>query len=200
MIRTVFIDIGNVLFGVSYAVRYQKLGRLCGRDETTMRTLLSDSGRERALETGKISKRDQHQWLEEVANRVLLPEDVWEASSNIFTPDHDVHAVVEELAGRNLRLIILSNTYDSHLRWLWRNRVFDHFDGLIASHEVGAMKPDAAIYQAALAEAHCAPDECFFTDDNAAFVDGARAFGINAEVFTGASTLRRQLADQGIVL
>ena len=52
-----------------------------------------------------------------------------------------------------------------------------HFHDLVLSYEVKAMKPQPEIYQAALDMAGCRPEECFYTDDIAAYVEGAQADG-----------------------
>jgi HAD superfamily hydrolase (TIGR01509 family) len=60
------------------------------------------------------------------------------------------------------------------------------------------MKPDPAIYQAAITAAGCRPEECFFTDDIAAYVDGARSMGIDAVQFQSAEQVLRELAARGV--
>ena len=42
------------------------------------------------------------------------------------------------------------------------------------------------------------PEACFFTDDRPENVDGARRFGIDAELFTGVPSLLRSLRARGI--
>ena len=58
-----------------------------------------------------------------------------------------------------------------------------HFHDLILSYEVKAMKPRREIFQAAIARAGCRAEECFYTDDIAAFVDAAKSLGIDAVQF-----------------
>ena len=58
-----------------------------------------------------------------------------------------------------------------------------HFDDLVLSYEVKAMKPSPLIYREAIARAQCRPEECFYTDDIAAYVEGARREGIDAVQF-----------------
>lgn len=55
-------------------------------------------------------------------------------------------------------------------------------DSVLVSSHLGARKPDAEIYQRALA--HFGVDACntFFTDDSARNVDGARAVGIHGHL------------------
>jgi HAD superfamily hydrolase (TIGR01509 family) len=74
-----------------------------------------------------------------------------------------------------------------------------HFDHFILSHEIKAMKPDPRIYRAALAEARCAPGECFYTDDIAEYVDGARREGIDAVQFQSREQLEQEMKARGIV-
>jgi putative hydrolase of the HAD superfamily len=53
-------------------------------------------------------------------------------------------------------------------------------DALILSCEVGAEKPQAAIYQQALDSLGVPAESALFVDDNAAFCAGAEALGISA--------------------
>ena len=56
------------------------------------------------------------------------------------------------------------------------------------------MKPQPEIFQVAMERAGCRPEECFYTDDIAAYVTAARALGIDAVRFVGPrSNLEREL-------
>jgi HAD superfamily hydrolase (TIGR01509 family) len=72
------------------------------------------------------------------------------------------------------------------------------FDYCVLSHEVGALKPAPAMYQAALRHAECRPEECFFTDDIEEYVDGAKRMGIDAVQFTGYEALLGELRSRGV--
>jgi HAD superfamily hydrolase (TIGR01509 family) len=69
---------------------------------------------------------------------------------------------------------------------------------LVLSYEVKAMKPSPAIYREAIARAQCRPEECFYTDDIPAYVEGARREGIDAVQFESCAQLERDLAARGI--
>jgi FMN phosphatase YigB (HAD superfamily) len=60
------------------------------------------------------------------------------------------------------------------------------------------MKPRPEIFQAAIARAGCRAEECFYTDDVAAFVTAARNLGIDAVQFESAAQLEREFAARGI--
>jgi putative hydrolase of the HAD superfamily len=68
-----------------------------------------------------------------------------------------------------------------------------HFDDFVLSYEVGALKPDAKIYQEAIQRSGCLPGECFFTDDIAINVEAAREHGIDAVQFLSAGQLQEEL-------
>ena len=74
-----------------------------------------------------------------------------------------------------------------------------HFDHLVLSYKVGALKPSPTIYAEALSHARCAPEECFFTDDIAAYVEGARSAGIDAVQFESREQIERELQSRGVV-
>jgi FMN phosphatase YigB (HAD superfamily) len=68
----------------------------------------------------------------------------------------------------------------------------------ILSYEVGSMKPDRAIYEAAIRRAGVAAHEVFFTDDRLENVEGALAAGIDAVQFVNADQLIADLQARGV--
>ena len=70
--------------------------------------------------------------------------------SEIFTPNEPMIRLAATLKGR-YRCFVLSNTNAIHMDYVFANYPFIHeFDGLVLSHEVGSMKPDARIYHLAV--------------------------------------------------
>ena len=62
------------------------------------------------------------------------------------------------------------------------------------SHELGAMKPEPAAYQAAIAATGLDPDRLLFLDDVAENVAAARTHGIRAEQTRGLSEVGAAIA------
>lgn len=56
------------------------------------------------------------------------------------------------------------------------------FDALILSFEIGARKPDPAIYRAALTAVGAQASDAVFIDDQTAYCDGARDLGIDTRL------------------
>ena len=79
-----------------------------------------------------------------------------------------------------------------------RYKIFGYFDHTIFSHEVGSLKPDRKIYDAAIAAAGKPPDALFFTDDREENIEAARALGIHAHQFVSESVLIQALRDHGV--
>jgi glucose-1-phosphatase len=106
--------------------------------------------------------------------------------------------MIEGIA-RNYRLVLLSNTNAIHFEMLRENYpLLRHFHALVLSYEVGAMKPLPLIYHRAIEAAGCLPEECFFTDDMAAYVTAARAQGIDAVQFQSAAQIEAELRKRGV--
>jgi putative hydrolase of the HAD superfamily len=60
----------------------------------------------------------------------------------------------------------------------------EHFDHVTFSCELRLFKPQAAIYEHSFRGLKVAPEETLFIDDRQENVDGARALGMHAELFT----------------
>jgi putative hydrolase of the HAD superfamily len=107
-----------------------------------------------------------------------------------FTPFEEVPRVLAALRERGARLVVVSNWDFSLHEVRSRTGLLELVDGAVCSAEVGAAKPDPAIFEAGLALAGAAAGEAVHVGDTPeADVDGARAAGIRAVL------LRRELGD-----
>ena len=70
--------------------------------------------------------------------------------------------------------------------------------GVTVSGEIRLIKPDLAIYEKHARDFGLKPQATLFIDDSLPNVEGARAAGWQAVHFTGAETLKRDLAEFGI--
>lgn len=86
---------------------------------------------------------------------------------------------------KGYRLYVLSNASNSFYQYFPRFAPLDYFDGIVVSCDIHLIKPDIRIYQYLLEQFHLLPEECFFIDDVAANVEGARKAGISGAVFRG---------------
>jgi HAD superfamily hydrolase (TIGR01549 family) len=98
-----------------------------------------------------------------------------------FQTFEDAAPALEELRARGLRLVVVSNWDCSLPEVLDEAGLRPLVDAVVTSAEVGASKPAAAIFEAALAAALCdAPEVVHVGDSVRNDVEGARAAGIRA--------------------
>lgn len=78
------------------------------------------------------------------------------------------------------------------------HRFLDRFSGLVLSADVGINKPDPRIYAILCERYALAPGNCIFIDDAPRNVEAARAFGMDAVLFTDAPSLSEALRARGL--
>jgi putative hydrolase of the HAD superfamily len=99
--------------------------------------------------------------------------------------DRRVFAWAAHLQSNGVRTAMLSNLPRSLGEALLATpRLLDPFDHLTLSYRLKIVKPEAAIYHLAAQGAGVAPGEALFLDDKLENVEGARAIGMQAEVYT----------------
>jgi HAD superfamily hydrolase (TIGR01509 family) len=86
--------------------------------------------------------------------------------------------VLRELRSRGVRTALVSNCSHDTRPAVDRFSLNQEFDAVILSFEVGARKPQPAIYQVALERLEATTDGAVFVDDQPAYCDGAAAIGI----------------------
>lgn len=203
MIRTFLFDMGNVLVHFCHQRMCRQIAELAGADESEVRDLLMRGSLQWDFERGLLTEEE---FFLELQERLGFPEGVTQeelarAGSDIFTLNVSLVPVLDELKGRGHRLVLLSNTSKSHFDFVRREfDVLSRFDDFALSFEAGAMKPERRIFEAAAAKVGCAPEECFYTDDIAAYVEAGRSHGFQAEQFTTTDAFVEQLARRGMRL
>lgn len=199
MIKAVIFDLGGVIVPFDFARAYASIERLNGLDPEAIRSRLAVGGIVEAFETGLIEPRD---FAREVAARLNLDLSFEEFTAlwcSIFKPEPLIPEALFAGLKENYRLVLLSNTNALHFEMLsTAYPLLSHFNHRVLSYKVKAMKPAAAIYDEAIRAAQCRPHECFYTDDIASFVDGARRVGIDAEQFLGYGKLQADLHWRGV--
>jgi putative hydrolase of the HAD superfamily len=198
MYKAIIFDLGKVLVHFDFKRGYRELEGLCPYPAAEIPKRLGSTGLVARFETGLIQP---HDFVEQLSRILDLHVDydrfcrIW---SCIFAETLVPESMLEGLAAR-YRLLLLSNTNAIHFEMIRQSYpMIRHFHHLILSYEVKAMKPRPEIFHAAVARAGCRPEECFFTDDMAEFVEGARKVGIDAVQFRSAEQLAEELKSRGI--
>jgi putative hydrolase of the HAD superfamily len=136
------------------------------------------------------------QYFEGLAAAVGRPvADVKVEIQREITINHPLLDVVGELHDKGLKTAILSNDGPSLRLYIEELGIAQYFDELFISGELNMMKPDARIYDYVVKELALQPKEVIFFDDRQVNIDGALRAGLQAEVYTSVSQVRKLLSD-----
>lgn len=198
-IQTIIFDLGRVIIPFDFRRGYARLAPLCGIPAAEIPARIAPTGLVELFECGGIEPREFVRELSTHLNFQTSYENFCDIWSSIFLPDTLIPEAMLEGIARRYRMLLLSNTNAIHFEMVRAGYPrLRHFHGYVLSYEVGAMKPDPRIYRSAIDAAGCLPEECFFTDDMAAYVEGARAQGIDAVQFESAAQIERELRKRGV--
>ncbi|HWC99730.1 MAG TPA: HAD family phosphatase [Candidatus Sulfopaludibacter sp.] len=197
--RAVIFDLGKVLVHFDFKRGYRALEGLCPYPAEEIPRRLSTTGLVEQFETGLVEPHDFFAQLSAILDLKIDYAHFCRIWSCIFTEPLVPESMLEGLA-RRYRLVLLSNTNAIHFDMIRETYggLLRHFHALVLSYEAKAMKPARAIFERAVEAAGCRPEECFYTDDIAAYIEAARTLGIDAVQFESAEQIQRELTARGI--
>jgi putative hydrolase of the HAD superfamily len=199
--KFLYFDLGNVLLFFDHRRAARQLAELAGVDEREVFEYVFASDLNSRCDAGLVSGPE---FAAEFRERFPCPADdaaIYRAASEIFHVNVPMKAIVGRLRDAGYRLGILSNTCDMHFDWFASGRyepIPEAFDVIVLSYQLRLSKPDRAIYEHAAHQAGVAPEDVFDTDDIPANVEGARAAGFDAVLFTSAAEYAAELRKRGV--
>lgn len=198
--RAIFFDLGNVLVPFDLTRAYAALQANSPLAIAEMADRLRSTGVVTDYECGRLEDAPFFAAIRDTLELRCDYETFCAIWNSIFLPPTLVPESLLAALREHYTLLLLSNTNAIHFRFLQQHYPHvSHFHHRTLSHEAGAQKPDASIYQKALAAAGVAPHEVFFTDDLLPNIEAARALGIDAEQFVGVPQLEAHLRSRGIL-
>jgi 2-haloacid dehalogenase len=200
-IRHIVFDIGNVILNWDPEIPYRRLIP----DETERRRFLAEVC---TLEWNAEQDRGRT-WRE--AEDLLIAEhpQLEPLIRGYFQNHHEMItgqvagtvAVIEALAEAKRDITALTNySAETFPRAQATYPILGRFRGITVSGQVRLMKPDLAIYRLHVETFGLDPAATLFFDDSAKNIEGARAAGWNAELFTSPEKMRDDLARYGVAV
>jgi putative hydrolase of the HAD superfamily len=196
----IVFDLGQVLLPFDYNIFAEKINsyRLGLGDE-----FLVNYGRNyhihRDFESGNLSEENFVAKMLELLEFRISGMTFRKYFSEIFSFNEDVISLLPILKNK-YKLLLLSNTNSIHREYGWKDYDFlKYFDGLILSHEVGAVKPDEIIYLAVEKVSGFPSQEHIFIDDIPEYVKAAKNLGWDAIHFIGYDDLVDNFKNRGIL-
>lgn len=174
-VTDVVFDVGRVLIDFSYdkfAAKLQAHGARCKGPEGFVEHVDLI-----AYEHGEISNEEFLNQLNALLTRPLPLAELTDAWNDLFTPIREMLAVAGTLK-KHRCVYLLSNTSELHWQYLQEAFGLDKIcHDMLASYEVGAMKPSRELFSAAGSRFDLCPETTVFIDDRQENVEGAIACG-----------------------
>jgi putative hydrolase of the HAD superfamily len=198
MIEAIIFDLGNVVVSLDFAPTLEKWSRLCGRGPEEVRAKMWAHPVMHSYETGRIDDQEFYRAVTAELGLALPFEEFAADWRDVFGPPLMEDSFFAGLA-KNYALWALSDTCALHVTHLWpAYGPLRHFRGGVFSNDVGVMKPAEKMYRTVVERAGVAPEKCFYTDDRQTNVDGAKAVGLDAALFTSPPQLQSDLRLRGV--
>jgi glucose-1-phosphatase len=205
-IQWIVFDLGGVVVKLDID---GALGELARRSETDRKLIESfvlnsdESGfsPDERLHLGLLEFDVYSDLLNQVLRRRLSLEEIIDLRLRVIQgEDEDVLEIIRDLSLEH-KVACFSNTHAIHWDHMLANyRSFKLFHRTLASHLIGAAKPDPYAFAIATLELEAEPADCLLIDDMLTNVEAAREAGWLALHFKGAALLREELRDCGIDL
>lgn len=128
----------------------------------------------------------------------IPPVDIPKLQQDYFRGDQldpELVRLIHSLRAAGYKTGLLSND-SARLELKLRDElaIYELFDAVIISANIGLMKPDPSAYHAMTEALSVAPEHCVFIDDMRANVEGAEAFGMHAIHYRAGMDLQAALS------
>ena len=199
-IQYLFFDLGNVILPFDHALAAARIADAIDASPSSVIEWIFDSGLQQAFECGEVNQQVFCERFSKMSDSNLDHDFLIHMISDIFSLNRELIPLIAQLRTVNFSIGILSNTCIAHwefalARFPILNELFSDF---ILSFKIGSMKPDALIYEKALAIAAVEPSKCLFVDDRLENVEGARALGWEAVQYQSVRKLASDLRRRGV--
>ena len=192
--EAIFCDLGNVLVNFDHRIAVKKILACTQKSEQDIYQLFFDSGLTKEYEEGLISSSDFFKRVRDSLNLDMDDETLLPIWNDIFFETQlntDIQGLLRSVKGR-YKLAMISNINETHWEFLKEKMpIFNVFDKLVLSYEVGFRKPAVEIYNAALESVGVAPSKAFYIDDRQDLIEAAFRFGIKGVAFDGEEAFKK---------
>jgi epoxide hydrolase-like predicted phosphatase len=192
-IKAVFFDLGGVIVRTEFQAPRQQLAERLGLEYEDLNRIVFDSDSGQRASIGEISSEDH--WVAVIQRFKRPASELITIRDEFFAGDIVDRTLVEYI--RSLRgkykTGLISNAWGDLRDFIVREKFDDAFDKMIISAEVGAVKPEAKIFQIALEQFGVSPNEAVFVDDFLINIEGCEKAGIKGIHFKDPESALQQL-------
>jgi HAD superfamily hydrolase (TIGR01509 family) len=205
-IQWVVFDLGGVVVKLNIDGALEELARRSDTNRDLIERFVRSRDRsglspDEKLQLGLLGIDEYVDLLNRTLRHKLPREEIIDLRMQVIQgEDEEILEIIRALSVRR-KVACFSNTHAIHWDHMLTNyRSFRLFHRAIASHLIGAAKPDPKAFAIACRELEAAPSECLLIDDVLANAEAARGAGWRAIHFKGAAALREELPECGVRL
>lgn len=187
MIKNIIFDYGNTIVEFEPKNIIKRFGVDKDEDIKILEKTAFDRKYWDRFDDGTLSAEDFKEKISEI-----LPERLIKVSGEIA--DNwmlklpyicGMDTLIKRLKSEGYRLYLLSNISREFAKRKDKTEIFELFDGLVFSGEIGIVKPQKEIFEYLLNKYKLAAEECLLVDDNNKNVESAKKLNIQSLLFSG---------------
>jgi len=202
-IKVILFDLGNVLVDFDYSLSAKRILNFCDKKPKELYDFFFTSELTLLFEEGKISPQEFFNKVKEVLNLKISYEafiPIWNEIFFLSAKNRAVYSLANKLRLR-YQVNMLSNINILHYEYLKKSfPVFNVFERVFTSCELGVAKPNPLIYRKVLEALAVNADSVFYTDDRVELIKSAHELGMQAFIFQGINQLKNDLLSVGVTL
>lgn len=197
-ISVIVFDLGRVIVDLDFDAFPRLLG--FERSYASPSVRLSVERLAIQYETGKITTGQFFDSLDEILHHKFRREELLDAWNAIIGKENSAIATIIHEVQLHYKTAILSNTSPTHFqKALDTSPILRKISKRYLSYEIGAMKPDLAVYRYVIEDLNVDPSTILFIDDISENILAAQHCGLAGALFTDPLRLRRELESRSIL-
>ncbi|HWS49217.1 MAG TPA: HAD family phosphatase [Candidatus Methanoperedens sp.] len=191
MIKAITFDLDGVYFSSESFSNFKKSLKIDNFNDNHMTQ----------FKKGELSEDQFWNLTSQEFNLKLSKEEIFKALADAYTTNQDVVDTVRKVRKLGIKTCICTNNFPTRINALNRKFMFlNDFDVQVFSYQVGAIKPEAKIFQTLIEKSACQPSEIIFADDKQSNVDAALSLNINAFLYKGFPDFLSKTKQLGVML
>ena len=198
--KVLLFDLGNVLLPIDLDLTYQAFANYSSKYSfQEIKSITSELGLWVAYESGLQTEQEFRNFLKRELSLNCSDEQFDKAFNALLLRfEFETYSTLKQYKNNFSGLYLLSNTSKIHSDEYFTYRVgeeqvsiFDLFDHLFLSYEMGLVKPDPAIYQLVSEKIEVPFHEIIFFDDNSNNIEIALSLGMNAHLINPSTSINQ---------
>ena len=201
VIAAVVFDLDGVLCTYRFERRLELLASWTGRHADVILATIFQSGFEDDAERGLLTADEYLEGYRERLGYPLTAEEWVHARRTAVEPNEEMLALAAQVSEHHVIAMLTNNPFllQRHFAEVFPAAAALFGDRAIFSAQLGCTKPDPEAFRRLADRLEVATDAILYFDDNEAYVAGARAAGLAAEVAVSADTVRQSLHRHGLL-